>query len=169
MGRVLWINGAFGAGKTSVATTLRRRIPRSVLLDPERIGFVIQRLPFAGGRRDFQHSALWRRATVFAVRAAASLRGTVIVPMTVVDGDVLDDVVGELRRRRVDVRMVALQVDQEELRSRLRRRGSQGGWGEAQIERCLRVLGRPEFGLPVATDGRPVPAVADAVLAAASS
>jgi hypothetical protein len=138
-----------------------------VLLDPERIGFVVQRLPFTGGREDFQHSALWRRATVLAVRSAAALAETVIVPMTVVEDDVLRDVVGELLRHGVDVRMVALVVGSDELRVRLRRRGSQGGWGEAQIERCLRALGRPEFGLPVATDGRPLPADADAVLAAA--
>ena len=168
MGRVLWINGAFGAGKTSVARTLRRRIPRSVLLDPERIGFVVQRLP--GRRRaDFQLSPLWRRSTVVAIRVAASLADAVIVPMTIVEDDVLDDVIGGLRRSGVDVRMVALVVAPDELRSRLRARGSQGGWGEAQIERCVRALGRPAFGVPVAADGRPVPAVAEAVLTAAGA
>jgi chloramphenicol 3-O-phosphotransferase len=168
MGRVLWINGAFGAGKSTVACELQRRLPRSRILDPETIGFVVQRLPFRR-RADYQLSPLWRRSTVLAIRAAAALAGTVIVPMTVVDDDVLDDVVGGLRRRGVDVRMVALVVGPDELRERLRRRGSHGGWGEDQIERCLRAVGIPAFGEPIETEGRSVPAVADAVLAAAGA
>lgn len=33
MGRVVWINGAFGAGKTTVAEILLVRLHRAVLLD----------------------------------------------------------------------------------------------------------------------------------------
>jgi ribose 1,5-bisphosphokinase PhnN len=166
VGTVVWINGAFGAGKTSVACELRRRMPRSHILDPESIGFVVQRLLRRAG--DYQRSRLWRRATVLAVRAAARF-GTVIVPMTVVEDEVLRDVIGGLRRRGADVRVVALVVDAEELRRRLRGRGSEGGWGEAQIERCLRAVGDPRFGVPIPTDGRSVPDVADAVFAAVAS
>lgn len=164
MGEVVWINGAFGAGKTSVARGLRRRIPRSRVVDPELIGFVVLRLP-GRHRADFQRSPLWRWATVTAVRAAA-LFGPVIVPMTVVEDDVLDDVVGSLQRKGGDVRMVALVVGEEELRTRLRRRGSEGRWGEAQIQRCIQAVGTPRFGEPISAEGRPIEAVTDAVLAA---
>jgi len=40
---VILINGAFGIGKTTVARALSRRIPGSVICDPELIGFVLQR------------------------------------------------------------------------------------------------------------------------------
>jgi 2-phosphoglycerate kinase len=41
---VIWINGAFGVGKTSVAFALRGQLPSSRLLNPEDIGFVLRRV-----------------------------------------------------------------------------------------------------------------------------
>ncbi|MGS2645429.1 hypothetical protein [Streptosporangium sp. LJ11] len=36
---LLWINGPFGGGKTQTAHELRRRLPGSVVCDPEHVGF----------------------------------------------------------------------------------------------------------------------------------
>jgi hypothetical protein len=35
---IIWINGAFGAGKTALAEELRRRLPDAVLYNPEDVG-----------------------------------------------------------------------------------------------------------------------------------
>ena len=35
---IIWINGAFGSGKTNVAYELNRRIESSYVYDPEEIG-----------------------------------------------------------------------------------------------------------------------------------
>ena len=40
--RVLWINGAFGAGKTTTARLIRTRVPGSVIVDPEEIGSMLR-------------------------------------------------------------------------------------------------------------------------------
>jgi Mg-chelatase subunit ChlI len=34
-----WINGAFGAGKTTLAEELHRRLPETILYDPEYVGY----------------------------------------------------------------------------------------------------------------------------------
>ena len=37
---ILWVNGAYGIGKTSVCNELQNRLPVSHLFDPEAIGDV---------------------------------------------------------------------------------------------------------------------------------
>ena len=39
---IVWLNGAFGAGKTQTAYELRRRLPGSYVYDPENAGFFIR-------------------------------------------------------------------------------------------------------------------------------
>ena len=39
---IVWINGPFGAGKTTLAERLRDRRPGSVIFDLEEIGFVVK-------------------------------------------------------------------------------------------------------------------------------
>ena len=39
MAMIVWINGAFGAGKTLTAGEIHRRLPDSVVYDPEDVGY----------------------------------------------------------------------------------------------------------------------------------
>jgi deoxyadenosine/deoxycytidine kinase len=49
---IIWINGGFGAGKSTLAEELKGRLPDAVLYDPEYVGYNLQQwLPFGG---DFQ-------------------------------------------------------------------------------------------------------------------
>lgn len=41
---IVWINGAFGAGKTVVAEALLSHLPGARLFDPERVGFLLREL-----------------------------------------------------------------------------------------------------------------------------
>ena len=62
---LIWINGAFGAGKTSVAKELARRMPEAMEFDPEQIGFMLRRMIAARERpADFQDLKLWRELVV---------------------------------------------------------------------------------------------------------
>src|SRR5690348_9954406 len=82
--RVIWINGAFGAGKTSAAELLARRRPGSLVLDPEPIGEALRSaLPAEVQAEDFQDLPVWRDLTVAFVRSSLARYGReVIVPMT---------------------------------------------------------------------------------------
>lgn len=85
MGRVLWINGCFSAGKTTVATLLVERLGRAFLLDPEAIGVALRDhlVPPQLYPGDFQDLGLWRSFTRDAVlEAAERFDGFVVVPMT---------------------------------------------------------------------------------------
>ena len=92
---LVWINGPFGAGKTATAFELRRRLPGSVVCDPEHLGFGLHRMLPPALRGDFQDLQAWRSG----VREVLSLtardhEGPVIVPMTLIDSGYFSQVVG---------------------------------------------------------------------------
>jgi IS1 family transposase len=91
---IVWLNGAFGVGKTSTAQELVRLLPDARLVDPERIGFVIRRTFWRRG--DYQDVRLWRRLTNMQVATAAKSR-TAVVPMTVVRADIRDQITKKSR------------------------------------------------------------------------
>jgi hypothetical protein len=80
---IIWINGGFGAGKTTLAQELHRRLPDAVVYDPEDVGLMLWKWIRPDG--DFQHLPSWRE---LVVATALSLRRhhaeTLIVPMSLI-------------------------------------------------------------------------------------
>ncbi|MYR42289.1 NUDIX domain-containing protein [Streptomyces sp. SID5910] len=120
---VVWINGAFGAGKTTTARELIELIPNSTLFDPEVIGAALghllppKRLAEAG---DFQDLPIWRRlVTDTAAAMLAELGGTLVVPMTLLRQEYRDEIFGGLAARRIAVRHVLLAPAETILRERI--------------------------------------------------
>lgn len=169
---LLWINGAFGAGKTQTAFELHRRLPGSHVADPELIGFAIQKMLPADARGDFQDRPQWRSAVVATLvdAVAANGSGPVIVPMTLVEAAYFDEVMGGLAGAGVDVRHFALQASADTLRRRLRTRsaywlgravGRPETWAIDQIPRCVPALATERFATHVPTDERTVDEVVE--------
>lgn len=118
--KLVWINEAFGAGKTQTAFELHRRIRASHVADPELIGFAVHKMLPAGAREDFQDRPQWRAAVVATLAdAVASNTGPVLAPTTLVEARYFDEVMSGLSRADVDVRHFALTASPEALRSRL--------------------------------------------------
>jgi hypothetical protein len=163
--RIVWINGAFGVGKTSVARTLVTRLGNATLLDPEVLGLALQRFHF-GRVEDFQNLPSWRRWTVRFLELASKARSRIVVPMTLVNRVYFDQIVGTLRRCcDGELRHFALIAPREVVVERLRRRGeAAGGWAEIQIGRCVGALASAEFADHVPTAGRSVDDVVDDIL-----
>ncbi|MES2459110.1 MAG: tunicamycin resistance protein, partial [Armatimonadota bacterium] len=98
---IVFINGAFGVGKTTVAERLCERLPNSLLFDPEEVGFFLRNvLSPIDKPDDFQDYVLWRS---LVVTTALSLRRTydrtLIMPMCLWHPPYFEEVVGELRCR----------------------------------------------------------------------
>jgi 8-oxo-dGTP pyrophosphatase MutT (NUDIX family) len=120
---IVWINGAFGAGKTTTARELIDLIPNSTLFDPEVIGGAIthllpaKRLAEVG---DFQDLPIWRRLVVDTAAAMlAELGGVLVVPMTLLRQEYRDEIFGGLASRRISVRHVLLAPAETILRERI--------------------------------------------------
>ncbi|NGO41493.1 NUDIX hydrolase [Streptomyces ureilyticus] len=120
---VVWINGAFGAGKTTTARELIDLIPNSTLFDPELIGAgLTQLLPpkHLAEVGDYQDLPIWRRLVVDTAAALlAELGGVLVVPMTLLRQDYRDEIFGGLASRRIPVRHVLLAPAETILRERI--------------------------------------------------
>ena len=117
---IIWLNGAFGSGKTTLTEELRRRLPDAVIFDPEYVGYVLtQAVPAPTG--DFQDLPSWRH---LVAEHALTLRrfhaATLIVPMTLVNRQYFDEIIGALREAGEDVLHVFLDVPADVLESRIR-------------------------------------------------
>ncbi|GLX36079.1 ATP/GTP-binding protein [Streptomyces roseochromogenus] len=123
---IVWINGTFGAGKTSTARELAGLLPDGTLYDPELIGDALRRLlPHKRLAEvcDYQDLPSWRRLVVDAAAAMlAELGGVLVVPMTLLRQEYRDEIFGALAARRIPVRHVLLAPAETILRERIARR-----------------------------------------------
>ena len=140
---VLWLNGAFGVGKSTVAELLRRRLRDAIVVDPESIGHYLRlTLPPDAQTEDFQDMPPWRTTTRVAIESIATTYGRpVIVPMTLVAPVYFDEIIGRLRAGGVDVRHVTLRAPRETILKRLAGRADTTVWAFHQVDRCIEGLG----------------------------
>jgi len=169
---LVWINGPFGGGKTATAYELHRRLPGSVVCDPEHVGFGMRRMLPPSLRGNFQDLPVWRTTVLDLLRRAlAAYEAPVIVPMTLADPGYFREIVGSLRADGFDVRHFALMAEPATVAAHLNRRSlghlTRDSWAFDQLGYCLRQLSQPEFAEHVDTDGQTVAQVADTIAAAA--
>ena len=171
---LIWINGAFGAGKTHTAHELHRRLQGSHVADPELIGFAMHKMLPASARDDFQDLPGWRASVVATLRAAeGAAEGPVIVPMTIVRDDYFDEIIGSLRAD-MELRHYTLVASPATLHRRLGSRlealgsrvlGGDGTWAMRQVDRCVSALASPRYATHVSTDDRSVDEVVETIAA----
>ena len=164
---IIWLNGPFGVGKTTVAARLVDRLPHSAMVNPERLGWVLRRTVGAFRPGDYQDLTLWRAGTVRLTSRRARTAGTVVVPMTVLRPDHLDEILGGLRSDGHRVHHVLLDAAPEVLRRRIaaeRDDPAAGPWRHRHVETYLAA--RPDLsrrGPVIATDHLGQDEIADAV------
>jgi hypothetical protein len=146
MNMIVWINGAFGAGKTTLVTELHNRWPEAIVFDPELVGFAVREIvPVPTG--DFQDLRLWRRQVVSMARDLMAEYGRpLLVPMTLVNPQYLEEIHGGLKEAGCQIHHFFLKVSSETLGARIdaqrftpddpERDERVRLWRRAQIERC---------------------------------
>jgi len=176
---LIWLNGPFGGGKTQTAYELSRRLPGSVVCDPEHPGFGLRRMLPPSLRGDFQDMSAWRAGVVevldLTLRAGV---GPVIAPMTVIEPEYFEETVGRLRNLGHEVHHFSLLARRETVLKRLRERAfgralqfvagkntKRGGdtWAESKVDVCLERLRDNRFATHVWTDTLSIPEVANQV------
>ncbi|WP_239615743.1 AAA family ATPase [Cohnella mopanensis] len=156
---IIWINGAFGSGKTQTAAELHRRVVNSFVYDPENAGFFIRKnIPSPIRHDDFQDDPLWREFNYSMIRRLdREYEGVTIVPMTVVNPLYFEEIVGRLRAEGVTIHHFALCASKETIRKRLRSRGEgRGSWAFRQVDRCNEGLSAEAFKHHVDTENKTV-------------
>ena len=122
---IVWINGAFGAGKTTTAAHLHEAVqeapdmPEARQFDPEYVGYLLRKfVPVPSG--DFQDLRLWRELTVATLSGLdREYPGIWIVPMTLVNRAYRAEIHGGLRRLGHVVHHAVLVLPEPVLRERI--------------------------------------------------
>ncbi|MBH5333868.1 NUDIX domain-containing protein [Streptomyces pactum] len=132
---IVWLNGAFGAGKTTTARALVDLLPGSNLYDPEKVGDLL-RVTLPRKRlaevTDYQDLPSWRRLVVETGAALhAEVGGPLVAPMTLLKQEYRDEIFGGFAARRIPVRHVLLRPDETILRRRIDEREEVPGDPEA--------------------------------------
>lgn len=168
---LVWINGPFGGGKTQTAHELRRRLPGSVVCDPEEVGFGLHRMMPPSMREDFQDMSAWRQGVYEVLDLVLHHHdGPVIAPMTLVDAAYFEDIIGGLQQRGHHVRHFSLLADRHTVLKRIRGRGLgllPDRFATSRVDSYLERLSRPEFAEHVWTDRITIPEVAERIAASA--
>jgi len=173
---IIWVNGGFGAGKTTLAEELHRRLPDAVVYDPEDVGLMLWKWMRPNG--DFQHLPSWRE---LVVATALSLRryhaDTLIVPMSLIRDAYRAEILEGLADAGEKVLHVFLDADAAVLRERLNARVTHPGrdWDQAArefgmtgLDEMVAAAARQPDGTLLLRSDRLTPAeLADAVLASA--
>jgi len=165
---IIFINGAFGVGKTEVANILEGYSPDSTIFDPEDVGAMLRRTLHAKDpQKDFQGYRLWASLVADIVRMIQrQYGGTLIVPMTVYDAQRFRYLVEQFRNADPDFHHFCLVATPSTIRERLRSRGeTEGGWGFQHIQRCSAVFSSPDFEVRINTEDLTPDQGADAILA----
>ncbi|WP_069812171.1 NUDIX hydrolase [Streptomyces sp. TP-A0874] len=119
---IVWLNGAFGTGKTATARELVDVLPGATFYDPESVVSGLRTLLPAKRLEeadDYQELPSWRRLLVETAAAALSeVPGPLVVPMTLLDQAHRDEIFGGFAARGISVRHVLLHTDETILRTR---------------------------------------------------
>ena len=163
---IIWINGAFGSGKTHTAYELNKRLPNSYIYDPEEVGFFISdNLPDKTKLNDFQDYPMWRD---FNYKMLAYINdtydGIIIVPMTITNEIYFKEIISKMRQNNLDIRHFTLMAKKETLIKRLKKRGDgKNSWPVKQIDRCLDNLTNEIYAEHISTDNIKIETVAEKI------
>ncbi|MCI8590303.1 MAG: AAA family ATPase [Clostridiales bacterium] len=164
---IIWLNGAFGSGKTHTAYELQRRLPDAYVYDPENIGYFIRKnLPLSMYEDDFQDYPMWRAGN-FAMLdyIAAHYDGDIIVPMTITNPVYYTEMIGALAEK-YPLKHFILYADKETLLKRLASRmEGKHSWAALQIDRCIKAFDETITGCRIDTNGKTLVEVVEEVAA----
>ncbi|MGP4047535.1 AAA family ATPase [Streptomyces sp. 2A115] len=116
---IIWLNGAFGVGKTSTAKELTSLLPDSTLFDAEQVGYMLLHI-LGKPRRDFQDLPPWRGLVVETARQVLDhVGGTLIVPQTVLEKSYWREIRTGLAEAGIPLRHLLLDTDHDTLVERI--------------------------------------------------
>ncbi|MFI8790417.1 RNase adapter RapZ [Streptomyces sp. NPDC055105] len=116
---IIWLNGTFGAGKTTTAKELTSRIPDSRLFDAEKVGEMLWHV-LGVPDRDFQDFPPWRGLVVETARQVLDyVGGTLVVTQTVLVEQYWQEIHEGLAEAGVPVHHFLLDTDQDTLVKRI--------------------------------------------------
>jgi AAA domain len=118
---IIWLNGTFGAGKTTTGMQLAGRLADARLFDPEEVGYLLMRTLEDHEFSDFQDLAPWRELVpVFTEKIALFTGQHLIAVQTVLREEYWQELTAGFERTELDIFHVLLHVDSDVLAERIK-------------------------------------------------
>jgi hypothetical protein len=118
---IVWLNGTFGAGKTTTSAILAASLPDARVFDSEKVGELLVPILKSVPVRDFQDWPPWRGLVVHtATQILDFVGGTLVIPQTVLVERYWDEINTGLAAAGVPVRHFVLHAGSETLMQRIR-------------------------------------------------
>ncbi|WP_216916141.1 AAA family ATPase [Nocardia noduli] len=120
MSQIVWVNGPFGAGKTSTAQELVDSDPRYRLFDPEFVGFMLRAQLADAAAADFQALPSWRRLTPIVAHEITETTGQNLVSVqTVLNQQYWNELSEGIRAQGHSLHLVLIEASEATLRRRI--------------------------------------------------
>src|SRR5579859_3474909 len=158
---IIFVNGSFGVGKSTVAEKLVERLPNSLLFDPEMVGYFLRLIvsPIAEFG-DFQDLPMWRPLVVETARQLKLAYGrTLVMPQTIWYRPYFEEIMQGLRQFEPDLFHFCLTAGTETIYQRLRERGhtpEANPWVYQRVEPCVAAFQEPNFAVQISNEKRSI-------------
>lgn len=137
---IIWLNGAFGSGKTTAAFELNKRLNKSFVYDPENLGsFIRHNIPKNLHKDNFQDHNQWRYFNYDLLKyIAESYDGIIIVPMTIINIEYYQEIIERLKKDGVRLDHYILYANKKTINRRLNKRLELGEtFARVQMDDCI--------------------------------
>ena len=139
---IIWINGPYGVGKSSLAEKLHEYNPHSFIFDAEAVGNAVRdnRPKELFNGYIFEGYPLWFSICAQLLADIASgYDGDIYVPMTLVFADSFEKIERPLKERNVCVKHILLESSSQIIHDRILARGEEEDcWCMRHINLCLK-------------------------------
>ena len=118
---ILWLNGAFGVGKTTTAEAIQKHAPAWRLFDPEHVGLLLATNLAGVEFNDFQDLPPWRSLVPLIASEVSEFTGNdLLVVQTVMVQDYWEEMETRFAERQQEVVHVLLDAPSTVLEARIR-------------------------------------------------
>lgn len=142
-GTVVWINGAYGSGKSTAAHTLVDRIPGAQHFSAEMVGNAVrENIKDLCYHVEFPEYPIWRRfVRELLLEEAKMTDHPIFVPMTVLNQNYLDEIFTYLEAQGIPCLHIVLETGADTTMERILQRGEDADcWCARQVKRCEEKL-----------------------------
>ncbi|MBR2639063.1 MAG: hypothetical protein IKL18_03665 [Oscillospiraceae bacterium] len=165
---IIWISGAYGVGKSTLAEKLLGRIDNSMIFDAEEVGNAVrENYPGEPYGVIYEDYPLWCDFNYMLLKDIhSSFSKNIFVPMTLVRKNSYSKIIERLNNSEIDTKLIVLEASHKNIHDRILARGEdENCWCMENIEMSQNGSKSLPNGFHINTNEKSVDEIADIVLA----
>ena len=164
---IIWISGAYGVGKSTLADALAGKLDNALIFDAEEVGNAVRgNYPDCPYGYIFEDYPLWGEFCYKLLKDVHNtFRKDILVPMTLVRRESYANIIEKLMRDGIETYFIILEASYQSVHDRILARGEEEGcWCMENIEMARAGSSALTGGIHIDTDDKNVEELAGIVL-----